>query len=425
MGAVMAVSGISVTAAAETFESADKAVRSINAGINLGNTLDSCGEWIGLYTEAKPSDYETAWGNPVTTPEIIRVMKSAGFDAIRVPVTWAEHIDEKGNIDKVWLDRVQEVVDYVLAEDLYCIINVHHDAGSEGWLEASSECVNNKKFSNLWRNIAIRFKDYDERLMFESFNEMLDSQNSWTSPRMGDAFDAINSFNQQFVDAVRTTGGNNTQRNLMLQTYSASTHPLALANFEMPEDIVQNHLIVQIHNYDPAGFTSLDATWTTLTDKWGTDEEKAYFDDLFETLGDFSDEIGAPVVVGEFAANYKGNEPARELYAEYFVTAAKKEGIKCFWWETGDMALIDRVGLKVKYPGVTEALTGVSVTADSPVKYGDANGDGYVNSIDASEVLKYCVGLGTPADLKAADANKDGNVNSLDASEILRIVIMG
>ncbi|MBQ7782696.1 MAG: cellulase family glycosylhydrolase [Oscillospiraceae bacterium] len=118
-------------------ETADAAVSAMTAGWNLGNTLDSCGEWIGLYTQGLPSDYETAWGNPITQKKMITAVKNAGFNSVRVPVTWSEHIDDKGNIDKKWLDRVQETVDYVISQDMYCILNVHHDAGSDCWLEAS------------------------------------------------------------------------------------------------------------------------------------------------------------------------------------------------------------------------------------------------------------------------------------------------
>lgn len=349
--------------AAKTTETAQEAVNNITAGWNLGNALDSCGEWIGLYSAGKPENYETAWGNPVTTKKLITTVKNAGFNAIRVPVTWAEHIDEKGEINEEWLDRVQEVVDYVISQDLYCILNVHHDAGADGWLEASEECYkkNSAKFAGLWTNIAERFADYGEKLMFEGFNEILDSDNSWTESRKSDAYSAVNSFNQLFVDTVRKTGGNNKTRNLMVQVYSAATSVKTLNNFTLPTDTVKNHLIIQVHNYDPQGFTATDATWTTMTDKWGTDAEKKYFDNLFERLANFSEKTGAPVVVGEFGANYKGNESARELYAEYFVTAAAKNGIKCFWWDTGDMALFDRNKATEKYPNVIKKLTNVKL----------------------------------------------------------------
>lgn len=366
--AMLAASLAIPTAAAGSFETADDAVKSITAGWNLGNTLDCKGDWIGLYTEGKPADYEKAWGNPVTSKKLITAVKNAGFDAVRVPVTWAEHIDDNGNIDKAWLDRVQEVVDYVISQNMYCVLNVHHDAGSDGWLEASSDCYkkNSGKFAGLWKNIAVRFKDYDKKLIFESFNEMLDSQDSWTDAKSSDAYKAVNDFNQLFVNTVRKTGGNNSERNLMVQVYSASCSEKALGGFVLPKDTAKDHLIIHAHNYDPQGFTASDATWTTMTDKWGTDSEKAYFDRLFERLDKFSEQQGAPLVIGEFAADYKDNDDSRTVYANYFVSTAAKHGIKCFWWDTGSMALFDRNSCTVTHPSVVKALTKYTAEKASP-----------------------------------------------------------
>lgn len=358
------------TEAAATTETAEKAVKTINAGWNLGNTLDSCGEWIGLYTDGKPSSYETAWGNPTASKKLITTVKKAGFNAVRVPVTWAEHIDDSGNIDKEWLDRVQEVVDYVLSQDMYCILNVHHDAGADGWLEASADCYknNSKKFAALWKNIALRFRDCDSKLIFEGFNEMLDSNNSWSDAKSADAYKAVNDFNQLFVDTVRKTGGNNAERNLMVQVYSGSCTEKALAGFVLPKDTAKNHLIIQTHNYDPQGFTASDAEWTNMADKWGTASEKSYFDKLFTRLDSFAKKQGAPLVIGEFGADYKDNDSSRKLYAEYFVKAAAYHGIKCFWWDTGKMALFDREKCTVTHPEIVKALTEYSTTDKSADK---------------------------------------------------------
>lgn len=362
--AMLAASLAIPSAAAENFENANSAVRSITAGWNLGNALDSCGEWIGLYTDGKPQNYETAWNNPVTTKKLITAVKNAGFDAVRIPVTWAEHIDSKGNIDKEWLDRVQEVADYVISQDMYCVLNVHHDAGADGWLKASADCYkkNSDKFAGLWKNIAVRFRDYGEKLIFEGFNEMLDSQNSWSNAGSSDAYKAVNDFNRLFVDTVRKTGGNNAERNLMVQVYAASCAENDLKGFTLPKDTAKDHLIIHVHNYDPQAFTSSDATWTTMTDKWGSDSDKAAFDKLFARLGKFSEQQGAPLVVGEFAADFKDNDDSRKAYAAYFVTSAAKYGIKCFWWDTGEMALFNRNSCTVTHPDIVKALT--KYTAD-------------------------------------------------------------
>lgn len=420
--AITAVSALSVSAA-DAAETASAAVENITVGWNLGNALDSCGDWIAQYTEGKPENYETAWGNPVTTKELITAVKNAGFNTVRVPVTWAEHIDESGRINGEWLDRVQQVVDYVISQDMYCVLNVHHDAGADGWLEASADCYSSssRKYAGLWKNIAVRFRDYGSRLIFESFNEILDSQNSWTNAQKSDAYKAVNDFNQLFVDAVRATGGRNAERNLMVQVYSASCSERTLEEFELPRDSAGNHLIIQVHNYDPQGFTANDATWATMTDTWGSADEKLYFDQLFDRLERFAKEQGAPLVVGEFGANYKGNEPSRQLYAEYFVTSAAKRGIKCFWWDTGDMALFDRGTASVKYPGMIKALTGSSPAPE--IIRGDADGSGRVNALDAALILKYVVGASTGLNVSAADYNGDGAVNAMDAAGILKWVV--
>lgn len=420
--AISAASSVAVSAA-DTTNTAAATVENINVGWNLGNALDSCGDWIAQYTDGKPENYETAWGNPVTAKELITSVKNAGFNTVRVPVTWAEHIDEKGNINTEWLYRVQQVVDYVISQDMYCILNVHHDAGSDGWIEASSDCYNNnsQKFAGLWKNIAIRFKNYGNKLIFEGFNEILDSQNSWTDAKDNDAYKAVNDFNQLFVNTVRSTGGNNAQRDLMVQVYSASCSEKALEGFVLPSDSAENHLIIQVHNYDPQSFTANDATWTTMTDTWGSNAEKQYFDKLFDRLEKFAKKQGAPLVVGEFGANYKANESSRQLYANYFVSSAAKHGIKCLWWDTGDMALFDRSTYSVKYPGMVKALTENSISRK--IIPGDADGNGVVNALDAALILKYSVGASVNIDISAADFNGDGTVNAMDSSYILKWVV--
>lgn len=412
--------------AAEKFESADKAVESITVGWNLGNTLDSCGDWIEQYANGDPEAYETAWGNPVATKELITAVKNAGFNTVRVPVTWNQHIDAKGNIDKEWLDRVQEVVDYVISQDMYCVLNVHHDGGSDGWLVASASGYNTAKdrFGGLWKNIAERFKGYDEKLIFEAYNEILDASDRWNSTD-AEGYKAANDFNQLFVDTVRATGGNNEQRNLMVQTYSGASTAATLDNFVLPKDKAKDHIIVQIHNYDPQGFTWKDATWTTMTDKWSSEQEE-HIEYLCEVLEDYSEELDAPFVIGEFGAMDKNNDAARAAYAEFFVTEAADHGVKCIWWDNGgaeEFMIFDRHNYTQPFPTVVAGLTkpfgGASSTDEALI--GDANGDGMVNALDAAHILTALT-KGTALG-KTADFNADGMVNALDAAAILRSLV--
>ena len=339
------------------FESALETVDNITAGWNLGNTLESNGDWIGLYSEGKPVNYETAWGNPVTSPELIKAVKESGFNAVRIPVTWHEHINDDGNIDSEWLGRVQEVVDYVITQDMYCVINVHHDSGG-GWLRATPECYeeNSEKFAKIWSDIATHFRDYDDRLIFEGFNEMLDNEGHWGNAGNDEEYKALNDFNQLFVDTVRSTGGNNSYRNLMVQVYSGMCADGAFDNFVLPTDSTEGHLMIQIHNYDPQAFTWTSVDYANPTDQWGTESEKEHIEKLFETLADFSQKHGVPVIVGECGADYKENEEVRKAYVSHFFGCAAENGIKCFWWDTGAMALFDRTECCEKYPEIIDVI---------------------------------------------------------------------
>lgn len=420
------------SSAAETeFENARDAVDNITVGWNLGNTLDSCGDWIDDSNGTAP--YETAWGNPVTTKEMITMVKNAGFNAIRVPVTWAQHIDDKGNIDKAWLDRVNEIVDYIISQDMYCVLNTHHER--DFWFRASSDSYKKyeNRFATLWEQIARRFRNYGEKLIFEAYNEILSENGEWTQTNDTDAYDAANKFNQLFVDTVRLTGGNNGVRNLMVQTYSGASSGTTLNRFVMPEDTVRNHIIVQVHDYSPQAFAT---TWTgNPTTAWGTDKDKEEIDGIMENLKTFSREIKAPIVIGEFGSMDKNNTAARARHAEYFVKSAYERGIRCFWWDNGNLSssgeklcLLDRRNLTWKFPAIAEAMANAVPAPEKPAEpepdnemLGDLNGDGAVNALDAAILLKNIV---TQTDSGSkGDFNGDGNVNALDAAAILRYAI--
>lgn len=165
-------------AQAADFETAKDAVKNMGVGWNLGNTLDAND---ASKTWTTTAEHETCWGQPVTKPELLKMMKEAGFSAIRVPVTWYQEMDSNGKVNAAWMNRVKEVVDYVIDQGMYCILNVHHDTGADSntyksWLKASGNNYNTNKakYEGLWKQIAETFKDYDQKLLFEAFNEMLD-----------------------------------------------------------------------------------------------------------------------------------------------------------------------------------------------------------------------------------------------------------
>ena len=337
---------------ADNTMTASQQVTAINAGWNLGNTLDSYGTWI---TDVNPNSVETAWGNPVTTQAMIQAVKDRGFNTIRIPVTWAQFTDASGNVDPSWMQRVKTVVDWSLDAGLYVILNVHHDTGEHGsdkvcWLIADTGTYDsvNSRFAGLWNSIAEEFKDYDNRLMFEGYNEMLDMNNSWNAPTTGDgALDAVNSFAQTFVDTVRATGGNNATRNLIVNTYVASADPTVLSGFVLPQDTVSDHLICEVHAYTPYQFCSAEAdgSYTSFDSNC-----QSQIDNLMSSLSSFSGTIGVPVIIGEFGVENQNNDSDRAAYAAYYLQKATQNNIRCIWWDNGitdygGYAILDRNSL--------------------------------------------------------------------------------
>lgn len=305
---------------------AQEIVDSITLGWNLGNTLDAHdATTTGLNTE-------TCWGNPKATKELIDLVKSAGFNTVRVPVTWYNHMNYANNsIDEKWMDRVEEVVNYVLDNDMICIINVHHDTGAEGWLRASSKNLEKKqaRFEAIWTQIAERFKDYDSDLLFESFNEMLDDNNEWVAPSE-EACTIVNDYNQLFVDTVRASGGNNLGRSLILNGYAAGGNGAVTKNFVLPKDVVEDRLIVEAHIYQPYQFTAeeypLATTW-----EHGKGTLEAYLQNMKKTF--VKNDI--PVIIGEFGCTDKNNMLERMTYTQHYLDICSKMGIKCIWWDNG------------------------------------------------------------------------------------------
>ena len=337
----------------EEWENAATAARNMGTGWNLGNTLDANSGsvdnmWIETWTARKTADYETAWGQPVTTRELIHLFKEAGFGAIRVPVTWYPHMgtvtvtDAKWDmntwvgyeIDPVWMARVKEVVGYVLDEGLYCILNVHHDTGdaSTAWLRADKVvyAAVRQRFISLWTQIAIEFAGCGEKLLFESFNEMLDARGSWNGPASTEAYEIINLLNADFVSTVRATGGNNLQRNLILNTYCASPATAALECFRLPSDKVKKHLLAEVHSYAPYRFA------------FDNDNPKESFDGVCEAevMGSIEDlntylvSQGIPCVIGEYGCTSAREETEMAKQAACYVSTAAKYDIPCFYWMT-------------------------------------------------------------------------------------------
>ena len=230
---------------------ATQILEDINVGWNLGNSLDSCVANGRSVQTDNTAYFETAWGNPIVTKELIDLVHTAGFKAIRIPVTWYynTYANESSdcNIRNAWMERVAQVVDYALANDMYVILDSHHD-NPIIWAQLEDVGIVAKNTTDLWLQIAVRFRDYDSRLMFEGFNEINNKQNNWKYSN--ESAVACNYLNQVFVNTVRSTGGNNATRVLICGTYICENSKTVLDSFILPVDSVDDRLIVDVHSYN-------------------------------------------------------------------------------------------------------------------------------------------------------------------------------
>lgn len=320
----------------------------IKIGWNIGNTLDATGG-SGL-------SQETSWGNPKVTPELIQAVKDAGFNAVRIPTTWQRQMDDNNVINEDWLNRVQEVVDYAYSRDMYVILNMHH----EDWYipYAKDEEAISAKMTACWTQIAERFRDYDEHLIFEGMNEprWKNTQYEWNGGN-DEGREVVNHLNKVFVDAVRATGGNNRYRFLMICPYAANSSESALSALEIPDD---ERLIVSVHAYIPYSF----ALQIPGSDKWVASKPNCTreIDQLAEVLDRLFVSKGQAVIIGECGAMNRENEEYRAQWAEYYFGKFRAIGVPCFWWDNGafysgeTFGLFERFSNIVKYPVLLEAM---------------------------------------------------------------------
>lgn len=325
-----------------------KLCKDITIGWNLGNSLDATGWGAGS---------ETSWGNPVTTKALILKVKEAGFDAVRIPTTWYNHVDSDFNIDESWLDRVQEVVDYAYDEGMYVILNLHHENWNEPY-ESNLKAASNK-MKKLWTQIANRFEKYGERLIFEGMNEprWTNTQYEWNGGN-AEGWRIVNELNKVFVKAVRATGGNNCYRALMVPTYAASAS--ALDGFTVPTD---DSIIVSIHAYSPYNF-AMNANGTTTFDAdntdWNNTGELVW---LANKLYDDFISKGVGVIIGECGTVNKNNLSARLNWAGYFPKVFGEKGIPIFLWDNNaygsgaeTFGMLHRNTLTWEYPDYIKKL---------------------------------------------------------------------
>lgn len=325
-----------------------EATRLMGNGINLGNTLEACDNNVGIKTNT-PLSYETHWGQPKTTQAMIDGMKAAGFDTIRIPVAWmtnATHLYEGDyTIDADYMDRVEEVVRYARKAGMYVIINDHWDGGWYGMFgseSAETRALAMEAYKGMWQQIAERFRDYSDYLIFESANEELGGRFDENSPLYcsdsvvtyltdDERYALTNEINQTFVDVVRATGGNNATRFLLIAGYSTDINQTCDDRFQMPKDTVDSKLMVSVHYYDPWSYCG--ASSAVSATKWGKVSDYEYMDQQLAKMTKFT-EAGYGVVIGEYGAlpcsdGLKDNTLA---YHTAFLDACTKYNLtNCLW----------------------------------------------------------------------------------------------
>lgn len=339
--------------------SAAEIATNLRIGFNIGNTLEAIGG-------------ETAWGNPKITKEFVAFVKQAGFTAVRLPVSWDQYADqETAEISASWLSRVKQVVQYSVDAGLSVLVNIHWDGG---WLEnnvtlekQASVAARQRAY---WEQIATTLRDFDERVLFASANE----PNVKTVEQMT----VLLAHHQTFVDAVRSTGGRNAYRVLVVQGPNTDIELTNKLMTALPQDTVPNRLMVEIHDYTPWNFTGMtkDESWGNQFYYWGkgnhssTDTahnptwgEEDFIDKTFVMMKEQFVDHGIPVIVGEFGAQYRKNlsgavlklhEASRVSYFGYLARQARARGLLPFVWDTG--SLLDRRSLEVLEPDILAAL---------------------------------------------------------------------
>ena len=343
--------GCACAAAEEAPATSVEMTRRMGNGINLGNTMEACnnGKSGGMTTD-NPKFYETYWGQPVTTPEMLKAMKEAGFDTIRIPVAWmtnATRLSEGDwTISPKYLDRVEEIVNYALDADMIVIINDHWDGGWWGMFGSDTQEKRElamEAYTGMWKQIAERFGRYDWHVIFESANEELGSNFDMNSPLYcedsldhklpdNERYALTNRVNQVFVDTVRAAGGNNADRFLLIAGYNTDIDHTTDPRFQMPKDTAQSRLLLSVHYYNPWSYCGASsAKGATL---WG---RKKDFEDMYAMLGRMRKftAAGYGVVIGEYGAMpgsdglMKANAPA---YHEAFLNCCVVlDMTSCLW----------------------------------------------------------------------------------------------
>ena len=298
-------------------------------GWNLGNTLDSDPD-------------ETAWGNPLTSQAMIDAVHEAGFNTVRIPVTWMHHMGRAPNyaVDEEWMDRVEEVANYVLSAGMYAIINSHHDEWVSLMPYADHEEVATR-LGKLWTQIATRFRDDGDHLIFETLNEPRTTDDTEWTGGTPEARSILNDYNLVAVNAIRATGGNNAIRHIMIPTHAANASTTCISDLEIPND--DPRIIVSLHTYYPNEFSMGGETqWGLNSDvsatQWGSDSDVSAMEAELDRIHDLLPRNGRAVVIGEWGTINQNNTSARVDHARTYARMVRERGMCPIWWDNGASA---------------------------------------------------------------------------------------
>lgn len=402
-------------------------VRDMGVGINLGNTFESCGDWIAQWGDGTPKSYETAWGSPEITQDMIQGYADEGFGVIRIPVAWSNMMGENYTISSEYLARVKQVVDWSLDTGMYVILNIHYDNG--WWSDfptKKDECM--KKYTRVWEQLTDAFGDYDDKLMFESLNEEGGWDSVWnqwtgTEDQKKQSYALLNEINQKFVDIVRSSGKNNTERHLLIAGYKTDVALTCDPLFEMPEDSA-GRCAVSVHYYTPSPFAILeeDADWAKMRSTWGTDEDFKELDNNMTMLKTTFIDNGIPVIIGEYGCPKKNKDAdSVRLFLSSVCETAYENQLCPVLWDISELHY-DRNNCKMYDEELKNSI--MSVVETKTIK-GDINGDGQFNIADAVKFNNYLISNEslTNEQIKIADLNEDGVADVFDLVLFRQMVI--
>ena len=328
-----------------------KFAQSLGRGWNLGNTMDACEKFS---SEKAGLETETMWGNPETTKELFAYVKECGFDSIRIPITWAQHLGDAPDykIDDAWLDRVNTMVDWCYELDMKVIINVHHDDAF--WLITDNAHKNEAThiLTKVWAQISERFKDYDENLVFDVMNEprVANAEDEWQGNE--ESREVVNHLNFAALETIRNGGGYNATRYVMIPTYAASGLPENVNALKLPED---DRVLVSVHYYHA---TAHQSEFYDAEEVWGNTSKLELYK-IFRNIHDKFIAKGYGVVLSEFGYTDREHIDNLAENTRFYVNLAEKLGFSCMVWDNGEsFMLIDRKNLSQKYPQYVEAIVG-------------------------------------------------------------------